>query len=150
MCFLLGIAHMMMTGTGKPGRVELSIDDRSIAVINDRKFGFELGEVGYKVTRCGLFARKYQLFLDEDLVIVAEQIPFLARYTIGHAGKQLMLKAEGFSGKRFALFRDTEKVGRVAPTGLQLYKNIVAEMPDELSLPAQVFLVWLVLWNWQD
>jgi hypothetical protein len=148
--FLLETARMMMTGTGKPGRIEIGIDGRPIAVINDRKFGFELGEVGYKVTRSGLFARKYQLFRDEELVIVAEQTPLLARYTISHAGKMWMLKAEGFTEKRFALFRDTEKVGRVAPTGLQLYKNIVIELPDELSRPAQVFLVWLVLWNWRD
>ena len=141
---------MMMTGTGKSGRVELRTDDRPIAVINDRKLGFELAEVGYKVTRSGLFATKYQLFLDEELVIVAAQTPLLARYTIGHAGELWMLKAEGFSEKRFVLFRDAEKVGRIAPTGLQLYKNIVIELPDELSLPAQVFLVWLVLWNWQD
>jgi hypothetical protein len=143
-------ARMMMTGNGKPGRVELSVDDRVIAVIDDRKFDIDLGAIGYKVKRSGVLAPKYELVREDEVLIAAEQVPLLTRYRISCAGKLWMLRAAGLTSTTFNLFSDAEKVGRIAPAGLRIYKNIIIDLPDELSRPAQVFLVWLVLWNWSN
>jgi hypothetical protein len=136
----------MMKGTGRQGRIELSIGDQPFAVINDRAFDFEIGGIAYRVKRTGLFAPKYQLLQKQELVIVAEQVPFLSRFKISHAGKQWLLKADGLSAKRYDLFRGTEKVGHIA----DLYKDITIELPDELSWPAQVFLLWPIARHWPD
>jgi hypothetical protein len=140
----------MMKGTGRQGRIELSIDDQPFAVINDRAFDFEIGGVAYRVKRTGLLAAKYQLLHHQELVIVAEQVPLLSRFKISHARKQWLLKADGLSAKRYDLFHETEKVGRIAPAGWNLYKDITIDLPDELSRPAQVFLLWLIARHWPD
>jgi hypothetical protein len=140
----------MMKATGRQGRIELSIGDQNFAVINDRAFDFEIGQVAYRVKRTGLLAAKYQLLHDQEPVITAEQVPFLSRFKIGHAGKQWLLKADGLSAQRYDLFRETEKVGRIAPAGRDLYKDIAIDLPDELSRPAQVFLLWLIARHWPD
>jgi hypothetical protein len=140
----------MMKGSGRQGRIELSIGDQPFAVINDRAFDFEIDGIAYRVKRTGLFATKYQLLQKQELVIVAEQVPFLSRFQISHAGKQWLLKADGLSAKRYDLFRETENVGRIAPAGWNLYKDITIDLPDELSRPAQVFLLWLIARHWPD
>jgi hypothetical protein len=141
---------MKMMGSGKPGHVELGVDDRVIAVIDNRRLHFELGGVGYKVKRSGVLAPKYELLREDEVLIAAEQVPLLTRYRIFYSGKLWMLRASGLTSKTFKLFSGDEQIGRVAPAGLLIYKSIIIDLPDELSLPAQVFLVWLVLWNWSD
>jgi|HubBroStandDraft_2_1064218.scaffolds.fasta_scaffold1367275_1 hypothetical protein len=140
----------MMKGTGRQGKIELSIGDQRFAVINDRSFEFEIGGVAYRVKRTGVFAAKYWLLHDQELVIVAQQVPLRSRFKIGHAGKQWLLKADGLSAKRYDLFRETERVGRIAPARWNLYKDITIDLPDELSQPAQVFLLWLIVRHWPD
>lgn len=135
----------MMNGTGRRGRIELSIDDQPFAVIDDRTVDFEIGGAEYRVRRYGLFGWKYHLLHGDDLIIVAEMQPLLFRFRITHAGRQWLLKPDYISGLRYDLFHDTEKVGRIAFIDwLDPYKDIKVDLPDALSPPAQVFLVWLV------
>lgn len=140
----------MMTGSGKPGHIELSVDGKPVGVISDRSFDFALDGVGYTVKRTGLVAVTYRLLRDQEVVATAEQVPLLNRYRIDHAGRQWMLRAEGLRAKRYNLFQGDEKVGRITPTDWRLYRNIEIELPDALSRPAQIFLVWLAAWSWSS
>lgn len=143
---------MKMTGNGGPGRVELCSNDRLIVVLKEYKYGFELDAVPYRVKRTGFFAASYRLLRNQDdLVLTSKQAPFLARYTVSHADGQWIFKTVSIGQSLFILLRGAAKVGHIAPgRWLSFYKKIDIDLPDELSLPAQVFLVWLALRSWRE
>jgi hypothetical protein len=42
-------------------------------------------------------------------------------------------------------------IGGITPSGrINTTRDISIDLPDELPLEAQVFLMWLVLWKWGD
>jgi hypothetical protein len=49
---------------------------------------------------------------------------------------------------RFALSRQGREVGSIAKQGW-FTKKAVAELPEELPLPASIFVIWLVLLMWK-
>jgi hypothetical protein len=142
---------MKMTGNGGPRRFELAAGVRSIVVLNANKFGFELDGVVYTITRTGLFAPNYHLVCDQELMLTAEQRPLFAQYAIAHAGGQWIFKTISLGQTMFILQRGADRVGLISPGGWwSFYKNIAIDISDEMSLPAQVFLVWLALRHWQE
>jgi hypothetical protein len=143
---------MKVTGNGGPGRIELTRDGGFIVVLKSYRYGFELGGVVYHVKRKGFFAPNYRLLCDQTLLLTADQGPFGGQYAIAHAGEKWIFKPVSFGALSFALERGAARAGLVMPGGgwFSFYKNIVIELPDEMSAPAQVFLVWLALRRWQD
>jgi hypothetical protein len=138
----------MMKGTGRPRRIELSIGGQPFAVISGRAYDFTIGGTAYTVKRTSFFASKYQLLQGQDLIVMAEMQLFLSRFRITHAGRQWFLKTN-LSGERCGLFDDTEMVGCIAPTVWpDPYEDIMIDLPDALSPPAQVFLLWLATRSW--
>jgi hypothetical protein len=139
----------MMKGTGRCGKIELSIGDQPFAVISDRALDFEIGGATYTVKRTGLLNRKYRLSHGQDLIVLAEMQPFLFSFRITHAGAHWLLKTDGLTAVRYELFHDAEMVGCIAPTyWFDPYRDITIDLPDALSPPVQVFLLWLVARHW--
>lgn len=142
----------MIKATGNVGALQLSIDGTPIGVLDHAKLGFTLNGQKYAVRRKGVLAPVYELFRDNELQVSARQAPFVNRYTVTtRAGRQWTLKAEDMFATRFGLFGGDTRVGGITPAGrLHYTRDVTIDLPDELPLEAQVFLMWLVLWNWGD
>lgn len=141
----------MIKATGNVGALQLSIDGTPIGVLDHAKLGFTLDGQTYTVRRRGAFAPIYELLRDNDLLVSVRQAPFVNRYTVTCAGREWKLKAEDMSATRFGLFDGDARVGGITPASrLHYTSDVTIDLPGELPLEAQVFLMWALLWKWGD
>ena len=141
----------MIKATGSVSALQLSIDGTPVAVLDHARLGFTLNGESYTIRRAGVFAPVYELFRDNIALVSARQVPFVNRYTVTSAGRMWTLKAEEMLAKRFGLFDGDARVGGITPSSRFNYtRDVSVDLPDELPLEAQVFLMWLLLWNWGD
>jgi|HubBroStandDraft_6_1064221.scaffolds.fasta_scaffold110724_1 hypothetical protein len=142
----------MIRANGKRGKVDLIADGKVIASLQDNKFSFELGERTFTIKREGHLLPTYQLWSGDNVIVSAKQVPLLKRYSVTYAGQEWTLKAIGFMEKKFRLYRNGEQVGSVTPTHpfLNPYKEVVIDLPNELPLEAQAFLMWRIMGLWGE
>jgi hypothetical protein len=141
----------MIKATGSISALQLSIDGTPIAVLDHARLGFTLNGEAYTIRRAGVFAPLYELLRDGVALVSARQVPFVNRYTVSSAGREWRLKAEEMLARRFGLFDGDARVGGITPSSRFNYtRDIRVDLPDELPLEAQIFLMWLLLWNWGD
>jgi hypothetical protein len=141
----------MIKATGSTSALRLSVDGTPIAVLDHRELGFTLNGQTYTVRRAGVFGPVYELLRANEPLISARQAPFVNRYAVTSAGRVWRLEAEEMLAKRFGLFDGDTRVGGITPSSRFNYtKDVTIDLPDQLSLEAQVFLIWLVLWKWGD
>ena len=141
----------MIKGTGIGRELHRSIDGTPIGVLHEAKLEFALNGQTYTVRRRGLFSLDYELLRDTAILASIRQTPFMSRYTVTSAGREWKLKAEQMIGKRHGLFNGDARVGGITPTsGIHYMRNITIDLPEELPLETQAFLMWLLLWKWDD
>jgi hypothetical protein len=141
----------MIKATGSLSALQLSIDGTPIAVLDHARLGFTLNGQAYTIRRAGLFGSVYELSRNNVALVSARQAPFVNRYTVTSAGRTWTLKAEEMLAKRFGLFDGDARVGGITPSSrFNTTRDISIDLPDELPLEAQVFLMWLLLWKWGD
>lgn len=70
------------------------------------------------------------------------------RYTVEHAGTRYVLRGPRAMGRTFFLMDGSRKVGTVSRNGLFTHHARV-DVPETLPLPVAVFLIWLVVIEWQ-
>jgi hypothetical protein len=68
---------------------------------------------------------------------------------IEHSGHKYTLRAKSVFRREFQLFERATYLGSIAPEGLFSRKAAV-DLPAELPLYLQVFLMWLVMTFWQE
>jgi hypothetical protein len=140
----------MIKATGKPGKLELTANGAPVTSLRDDEMSFQLGEKIFTITRKGVVGPKFELWSGNNLTVSLKQIPFLNRYSVTYAGQVWTLKAMGFTEKNYRLYRDAEQVGSVSTSYFSPYKEILIDLPDELPMEAQAFVMWLILRNWSD
>jgi hypothetical protein len=138
----------MITATGKPGRVELAAGRNQTVLLRENEMSLLVGEKTFKITRKGFVGPTYQLWLGEDLVVSLAQTPCFNRYSVAYAQQVWTLKAIGLMARKFGLYEGDKQVGSILPTHLNPYREILIDLPVELPLEVQAFLLWVVLWNW--
>jgi hypothetical protein len=138
----------MIRAAGKPGRVELVADGNETVLLRDNEMSLLIGERTFKITRKGFFGPTYQLQLGKDLVASLTQTPGFNRYSVAYSQQVWTLKAIGLMARKFGLYQGDEQVGCISPTHLNPYQEILLDLPVELPLEVQTFLLWVVLWNW--
>jgi hypothetical protein len=138
----------MITATGKPGRVELAAGRNQTVLLRENEMSLLVGEKTFKITRKGFFGPTYQLWLGEDLVVSLAQTPCFNRYSLAYSEQVWTLKAIGIMARKFGLYEGDKQVGSILPTHLNPYREILIDLPVELPLEVQAFLLWVVLWNW--
>jgi hypothetical protein len=144
-------AERMIKASGSVSALQLSIGDATIAVLDHARLGFALNGETYTIRRAGVFAPVYELLREGVALVCARQVPFVNRYMVTCAGRIWTLKAEEMLARRFGLFDGDTRVGGITPSSRFNYtRDISIDLPDELPLEAQVFLMWLMLWNWGD
>ena len=103
----------------------------------------------YSAYRESLLAGTFVLRSGERALARARKASAFARaFAIDLAGRPLELKATSFWGREFGLFENGTQVGRIGPAGW-FGRRAVIDLPPDVPLPAQLFLLWLVLVLWQ-
>jgi hypothetical protein len=138
----------MLKVSGKRGALAITDEGRRVTTLREMHFSVAIGEQTYKIKRKGLFSPTYELWRESDLVVSAQQAPFVNRFAVKYGDEVWTLKAVGLTAKKFALLRDETQVGAISPTSYNPYRETIVDLPSEMPVEAQVFLVWIVARRW--
>lgn len=67
---------------------------------------------------------------------------------IEHSGRRYTLRAKSAFRRDLMLFEDSTQIGSVSPDGL-FTRNAAVDLPKELPLYLQVFVIWLAMTLWK-
>jgi hypothetical protein len=142
----------MMKASGSDSALEVTLDGKTVAVLNHADLGFTVDGQAYTVKRSNFFGLLYELQQDGVTLLSAEQSPFLLRFTITLGDRVWTLRMFSFTNeKRFGLFDGETQVGSIISSSRIHYtRDITIDLPDALPLAGQVFLMWLLLWKWSS
>ena len=127
----------------------LSIDGVEIAELDHYKLGFTLRGQTYAVRRTGSFAPLYELMRGEEALASAQEALTRLRYVVTSGGRTWTLKPEQWIGYRYGLFDGETRVGGITPASrFSIGKVITIDLPENMPLETQVFLMWLLWWKW--
>jgi hypothetical protein len=108
-----------------------------------------VGGASYNPVSEGVLRTKFHL--DAGGVRIADVEPagtYFRRFIVHAGAKTYTLKVASWFGRNFVLTENDVEVGRIARTGL-FTARCRAELPDDMPLPVQAFLIWLVLITWR-
>ena len=125
----------------------------AIAEIDPSWFGesaeIRAGGQTYSAYRESLLGGTFVLQSGERLVARARKASaFVRAFDIDLSGRPLELKATSVWSREFGLFEGGVQVGRIGPAAW-FGRRAVIDLPPGISLPAQLFLLWLVLVLWR-
>src|ERR1700722_2498127 len=107
-----------------------------------------LGGTTSKPVTDSLIRGKFHLEKDGALLATAQSAGFWRRRFNIQAGAKSCTLLALWSGRRFALMQNDTEVGRIGATSFFGGKGN-AELPDDLPLEVQAFLIWLVIATWR-
>ncbi len=115
-----------------------------------REAGYFLwGGREYQLTREGLWSGNFLLQFNGQVLADATKIsPFLRCFDVRTEGRTLTLTAASVFTREFQLLVDGTVVGSVAPESF-FSRRCTVSFPDDLGVPVQVFLFWLVVLMWR-
>ena len=73
---------------------------------------------------------------------------FRRSFIIEHAGRQYTLRATSAFRRQFLLLEGSREIGSLSPEGL-FTRRARVDLPQELSLPVKVFIIWLAVILWK-
>ena len=128
-------------------------DGNTVADIDPSWFGeraeIRAGGQAYSAYRESLLAGTFVLQSGERALARARKASaFVRAFDIDLAGRPLELKAASVWRREFGLFENGVQVGRISPVGW-FGRRAVIDLPPDIPLPAQLFLLWLVLVLWR-
>ncbi len=85
---------------------------------------------------------------DQVLASARKTSVFMRAFDVETEGRQLTLSAVSVWRREFGLYHDGIQIGCIYPRSW-LGRTAVIDLPEELTLPTQVFLFWLVLVLWR-
>jgi hypothetical protein len=108
-----------------------------------------VGGASYDPVSEGVLRTKFHLDAGGARIADVELRGTLFRRFVVHSGaKTYALKVASWFARNFVLTENDVEVGRIARTGF-FTARCRAELPDDLPLPLQAFLIWLVLTTWR-
>lgn len=108
-----------------------------------------VGNKAYVFSRESILLGTFALWQGDDVLAHAQKTNvFLRSFEVEIEGQVLTLRAVSAFRREFGLYRDGVQIGRIYPQSW-LGRTSVIDLPDELSLPVQVFLFWLVIVLWR-
>ncbi len=127
--------------------------DRRVAEIEtslmSEKGRLSVEGMSYQAYREGMLHGAFVLDASGTVLARAEKPSALFRsFVLEHGGKSYTLAARKALKREFVLNDGESEIGTMAPAGA-FTRRAVAELPEELPLPVQVFIVWLVLLMWR-
>ncbi len=110
---------------------------------------FTWASTEYRLSREGVWSGDFLLVAGERVLAHAtKENPFVRRFAIDIDGRELVLQAAGWFTPRFELIERDTVVGRVVRDHF-FTRACTVEFPQDLSVPVQVFLFWLVALMWR-
>lgn len=108
-----------------------------------------IGGKSYEAAREGVMSSAYYLESGGNRIARAERTSaFKGSFTLQAGGRTYLLSRASAFGRAFALTENEVKVGSIARMGF-FSRMSAAELPDDLALEVQAFLIWLVIAMWQ-
>jgi len=105
--------------------------------------------IDYMVYREGLMSGTYILDLGGTVLARAEKPnAFHRAFLIEYAGKQYTLQAKSAFRREFLLLDGDREIGTLSPKGV-FTRRATVKFPEELPLPAKVFIIWLAVILWK-
>ncbi len=105
--------------------------------------------IDYMVYREGLMSGAFILEL-EGAVLAHAKKPnaFRRAFIIEYAGKQYTLRAKSAFQSTFLLLDGDREIGTLSPKGV-FTRRATVDFPEEIPLPAKVFIIWLAVILWK-
>lgn len=131
----------------------VSLADRVIADV-DMSWFREKGELEvegqrYAVYREGLMSGRFVLSSQAGVLAEAEKpSAFFRSFDVAYRGRHYRLGALSMLTRGFGLTADSTLVGTIQPVSI-FGRTTTIDLPDEVVLPVQVFMFWLVLILWK-
>ena len=132
---------------------DLHFDDASVVGFDVawlREAGrFDWMGTEYELRREGPWVGNFLLMANGQVLARAtKDSVFARRFTVHIDGRELTLRAAAWLVRRFELIEEQSMVGEVTPDHF-LTRSCTAQFPQDLSVPVQVFLFWLVVLMWR-
>ena len=136
------VASQIEKGSGKDAQFEVTASDAPIGIINDTRRWFETDNQRYQIVRSGFLSPKKELKRGDTLIAIASQQMFRNSYTVPFGGKEFTSKATVLLATTFGLFENGTQVGTLTSgSHLNRFKDLRADLPDELPREIQMFLL---------
>jgi hypothetical protein len=109
----------------------------------------DIGGRAYQVQRESIIDSTFSLSSGGEVLARAQKLSVFTRtFEVTVAGRRFELRALSAFRRGFGLFQQRREVGRVMPVSW-LGRKASIELPDDLPLPVQVFVFWLVIVLWR-
>jgi hypothetical protein len=103
----------------------------------------------YPVSREGMMSGDFVLESDRGILARATKLSALRRsFTVVSGAKTYTLRAKQAFRRSFVLLDGDREIGRIAPESAW-GRRASANLPADVPLPVQVFLVWLTVLLWK-
>jgi hypothetical protein len=106
-----------------------------------------LGAMRFVAAAEGMLGGKFHLTCNGLRVATAERSGLRRGLVVQAGSRNLMLKPASAFGRGFTVVENDVPIGSITPASWASRK-CRAELPDDLALEMQVFLIWLVLLIW--
>lgn len=127
------------------GREVAEID---VAVLRERAT-VQIDGSTYELAREGMLRGAFLLEKSGEVLARAEKPSAFRRlFHIEHAGTHYTMSQRSLLRRAFVLRRGDDEVGTVAPERF-LGRRVRVELPDDLPVPAAVFVIWLAILLWK-
>jgi hypothetical protein len=102
----------------------------------------------YRPVTDSVLRGRFHLEKNGTLVASAQSAGFWRRRFMIQIGAKSCTLRPSWSGRSFVLLQNDTEAGRIGATGF-FSRKCEAELPDDLPLEVQAFLIWLVISTWR-
>jgi len=102
----------------------------------------------YQISREGFYLGDFLLTADGQVLAAATKGLLSRRFSVRMGDRELELRAASWLSGRFELVEQGTVIGEVARDHF-FTRSSTAQFPQDLSVPVQVFLFWLVILMWR-
>jgi len=109
---------------------------------------FTYGDRGYCLSREGFWSGDFLLTADQEVLVRAAKSAFVRKFVVQTGDREFILEPAPVFTRSFRLIENGLIVGYVLPNHL-FTRACTLELPDDLAVPVQVFLFWLIVLMWR-
>lgn len=139
---------MMILGAGVDMKLELKRDGSLLTTLDHRAASFCVEGETFTIKREGMMGPRSELRLGDEVQAIVKRAPFFNKYAVEYAGQAWTMKAIGWGGRKYGLYQGEKEVGTISPLQLAVCSEVAIDLPADLPLKVQVFLMWVVLYGW--